>query len=105
MLAPPILTLERFCCAVIEYVSASGARVRGSINAAPGDDLWLKVGCLDQLAKVEWCDGDLCGITFDPPLDNENVIHLRCEARNTLVMRLERQEAAVAKDWIRGLAR
>jgi len=39
------------------------------------------------------------------PLDHEDIIHLRCEARNTLVMRLEPDERIAAQEWIDGLAR
>jgi len=105
ILAASILTLERSYCATIEYVSESDARLRGCGNVSPGDHLWIKVGCLDRLATVAWCEDDLCGVTFEAPLDHEDLIHLRCEARNTLVMRLEPDERAAAEDWIKGLAR
>ena len=105
VLAASILTLERSYCATIENVSECGARLRGCGRVAPGDDLWIKVGCLDRLATAAWCEDDLCGVTFDEPLDHDDLIHLRCEGRNTLVMRLEPQERAAALDWINTLAR
>lgn len=99
------LTLERSYCATIENVSETGARLAGCPKVAVGDGLWIKVGCLDRLVTVVWNGDELCGVTFDVPLDHEDVIHLRCEARNTLVMRLEPGERAAAQDWIDGLAR
>ena len=100
-----ILTLERSYCATIENVSDSGARLRGCRDVSVGDDLWIKVGCLDRLVTIAWVADELCGVTFDVPLDHEDIIHLRCEARNTFVMRLEPDERIAAQEWIDGLAR
>jgi hypothetical protein len=100
-----VLTLERSYCATIENLSEAGVCLRGCPNLQPGDDLWLKVGCVDRLVTVAWSDGDLSGVTFEPPLDHDDLVHLRCEARNTLVMRLDPEERAAAEDWISGQAR
>ena len=105
VLAASILTLERSYCATIENVSETGARLRGCGEVAVGDDLWIKVGCLDRLVTVAWSGEDLCGVTFDEALGHEDMIHLRCEARNTLVMRLAPEERAAAQEWINGVAR
>lgn len=105
LLAASVLNLERTHCAIIENVTSTEARLSGSADAEPGDCLWIKVGCLDRLATVAWFEDGHCGITFDAPLTHEDVIHLRCEARNTLVMRLTPEEQIAARDWIAVLAR
>jgi hypothetical protein len=104
-LAASILTLDRSYCATIENVSESGARLRGCGGLAPGEDLWIKVGCIDRLATVAWCTDDLCGVTFDTQLEHEDLVHLRCEARNTLVVRLAPEERLAAQEWINAPAR
>jgi hypothetical protein len=104
VLPTSFLTLERSYCSTIENVSETGARLRGCPKVTVGDGLWIKVGCLDRLVTVVWNGDELCGVTFDVPLDHEDLIHLRCEARNTLVMRLEPGERAAAQAWIDGLA-
>ena len=100
-----VLTLERSYCATIENLSEAGACLRGCASLKAGDDVWLKVGCVDRLVKIAWVEDDLCGVTFDPPLQHDDLIHLRCEARNTLVMRLEPEERVAAEEWINGMAR
>ncbi len=97
-----ILTLERSQCASIERVTETGACLRGCRGIKPGDDLWIKTGCLDGLVTVEWCEEELCGITFDVPLGHDDLIHLRCEGRNTLVMCLAPGERLTAQDWLDG---
>jgi hypothetical protein len=105
LFAASILTLERAYCATLVDISETGARLRRCGEVEAGDDLWIKVGVIDRLATVARCDGDLCEITFDVPLNEEDLHHLRCEARNTLVLRLTPEERLAARDWIDGLAR
>ena len=100
-----ILTLDRSYCTTIENVSEGGARLGTSGDVKPGDALWIRVGCVDRLVTVAWCQDENCGVTFDTPLSREDLIHLRCEARNTLVMRLEPDERTAAREWIASLAR
>ena len=97
-----ILTLERAQCATLEKLSETGACLRGCRDINPGDDLWIKVGCLDGLVTVAWCEEDLCGITFDAPLDHDDLVHLRCEGRKTLVMCLAPGGRLAAQDWLAG---
>jgi hypothetical protein len=101
-LVASILTLERSQCATLEKVSETGASLRGCQGIKPGDDLWMKVGCLDGLVTVEWCTSDLCGVTFDAPLSHDDLVHLRCEGRNTLVTCLAPGERPAAQDWLDG---
>ena len=105
ILAASLLSLERSRCATIESVSESGARLRGCGDVQPGLDLWMKVGCLDRLVSVAWCEGDLCSVTFDVPLDHDDLVHLRFEGRNTIVMRLDPEERMAAEDWLSGRGR
>lgn len=105
VLPTSVLTLERSCCATIENVTETDARLRGGPDVSVGDDLWIKVGCLDRLVTVVWSGDAEFQVAFDAPLDHEDLIHLRCEARNTLVMRLEPGERTAAQEWIEGLLR
>lgn len=105
LMAASILTLERTCCAEIIEVSAEAARLQGTTCFAPGDDLWIKVGCVDRLVTVTASHGGLCEISFETPLRHEEVIHLRCERRNTLVTWLAPEETLAAQAWIDGLRR
>lgn len=102
VLPASILALERSCCATVENLSEAGACLRGCTDFKPDDHLWLRVGCLDRLVTVAWCEGDRCGVTFDGPLGHDDLIHLRCEGRNTLVTCLAPDEKLAAQDWIDG---
>lgn len=102
LFAASILTLERSCCATLVGISETGARLRRSVEVAPGDDLWIKVGVVDRLATVAWCDEEQCAIVFDVPLNEEDLHHLRCEAKNTLVLRLTPEERLAGGNCING---
>ena len=97
-----VLVPERSVCAEVVYVSADAARLRGCKALKVGQDLWIKVGVIDRLATVSGREGDLCDIHFDEPLSEDDLCHLRAEARNMLVTRLSRAERLAAKEWIDG---
>ena len=100
LLRASVFTLERSWCATVVDVSTTGARLRGCPQLERGEDLWIKVGVVDSLATVAWFEDDLCGINFDGPLSDEDVRHLRAEARNTLIMRLTPEERLAAQEWM-----
>ena len=102
VLAASVLSVERSRCATVLDASSKSAKLRGCGDVAVGDGLWIKVGIIDCLASVDWCNGDLCGITFDEVLSEEDLRHLRFEARHTLVMRVTPEERLAAMDWIAG---
>lgn len=101
-LAAAILTLERSYSATVIDVSATGAQLRACGDVAVGQDLWVKVGIIDTLATVAWEKEGLCGVTFDTPLQKEDLDHLRREAKNTLVTWLTSEERAAAAGWLYG---
>jgi hypothetical protein len=101
-LAAVILTLERSYSATVLDVSATGAQLRACGHAAVGQDLWVKVGIIDTLARVAWEEEGLCGVVFDEPLEEEDLDHLRREAKNTLVTWLTPEERVAAAGWLYG---
>ena len=103
LLSAAILTLNRSFCAITINVSATGARLRGCGDVSAGQDLWIKVGVVDALASVAWAEDGECGVNFDTALSNEDLDHLRKEAKNMLVTRLTPQERLAAQGWIDAL--
>jgi hypothetical protein len=100
LLAASVLAVERSRSATVVDVTTKSAKLRGCGDVAVGDDLWIKVGVIDSLARVDWCKDDLCGVTFDQALGDDDLRHLRCEARHTLVMRVTPEERLAAMNWI-----
>lgn len=101
-LAAAILTLERSYSAAVIDVSATGAKLSACGDVAVGQDLWVKVGIIDTLATVAWERAGLCGVTFESPLEDEDLDHLRREAKNTLVTWLTPEERIEAASWLYG---
>ena len=60
----------------------------------------VKVGIIDILARVAWEKDGLCGVTFEAPLEQEDLDHLRREAKNTLVTWLKPEERVAAASWL-----
>lgn len=66
---------------IVENVCASGARLRGRVVPAVGKELMIKVGSMNVLGHVAWSDSEECGITFEPPLNQQEVSTLKQEGR------------------------
>ena len=66
---------------IVENVCSSGARLRGRNLPDRGKELIIKVGNMDVFANVTWRAEEECGIAFDPPLEQADVIHLKREGR------------------------
>ena len=80
MLAASALALTRSRAVVISDISASGAGISGRDLPAAGDDVFMVIGSLDEMARVVWHCGDKCGISFDEPLAPENIARMKREA-------------------------
>jgi hypothetical protein len=80
MLAASALAVTRSRSVVVSDLSTAGARLAGRDLPAPGDDLFMIVGSLDEMARVVWRAGDKCGISFDEPLGDGNIAQMKREA-------------------------
>jgi len=105
LLSESVLTLERSQRDDVVDVSSTGARLRGCVNVSIGSDLWIKVGVVDSLGTVIWSEGDLCGVSFDEPLSEEDLNHLRAESRHFLFIHLDPKERLAAQHWIHNFPR
>ncbi|HXH51857.1 MAG TPA: PilZ domain-containing protein [Sphingomicrobium sp.] len=81
VLAAAALTLDRSRSVILEDLSSTGARLRGSSLPQDGDELLVKVGPIDVLASVAWTGQDECGITFDRPLDPSDIEQFKHEGQ------------------------
>ncbi|WP_344698244.1 PilZ domain-containing protein [Sphingomonas limnosediminicola] len=66
---------------VLEEVCSTGAKLRAGEAPTVGKPLVVKIGAAQISAKVVWSDGGTCGISFDEPLTQLGVRHLKEEGR------------------------
>jgi hypothetical protein len=71
---------------LVENVCSSGARLRARAVPNQGKELMIRVGSLNLLSRVAWSGDRKCGITFDAPLNQLDVITLKKEGRWGTVM-------------------
>jgi hypothetical protein len=55
-------------------ISATGALAEGAQVPPSGKDVMLKRGALDVLARVVWSDGVRCGLEFDEPISEADLL-------------------------------
>lgn len=79
MLAGSALAPTRSRTIIVCDLSSNGARLAGRDLPPPGDDVLVRVGSSDMLAKVAWQTADHAGIEFEEPLEDETIASMKRE--------------------------
>ena len=103
--AASITAIENYGTAVLVDVSATGAKLSGTDLPRQGQDVWIRVGNVDVLATVMWSRDDQCGVTFDVPLNPNELLHLGGESKKARITSINLAQKLAAEDWESGLAR
>jgi len=69
--------------AAIYNLSSNGAQVSVDLELRAGNDVLLKCGTIDALCTVMWTKGNVCGLEFDEPLSEAQVLATRSYANGT----------------------
>jgi hypothetical protein len=88
VLAASAQTLRASRPVVVADVSPSGAKLQGRELNTLDPEVLLSVGATDLFANVAWSNRGECGLTFEQPLSEEMVDHIKREGRWAKVMGL-----------------
>ncbi|QEA15872.1 PilZ domain-containing protein [Novosphingobium ginsenosidimutans] len=83
--------------AVIENISATGARISSKFVLRPGASCILRLAGLELFADVAWCAQGFIGLMFEEPLAQDRLIALRNLDPADLA-----NDRAARQDWARG---
>lgn len=91
-------------CEVVD-LSVWGARLR--MNIPPRAGVWgvLVVDELDVFGRVVWRRERLCGVNFDEPISNEQLLDFRIRGEQLYEEQLARERnapAEYARTWVEG---
>lgn len=105
LLNAALLTLSASDTVTLLDVSKTGARIR--IKEAPflRQHVWLKINPADIFGIIIWVEGDECGMLFDSPLADDEVVSLQARGRVIFCAGLSAEEQLGAEDWQSGLMR
>lgn len=67
--AASLRTLTRECIGHLWDLSETGARVSVDVPPEVGETAVLKWGAEKVMCRVVWTDHDICGLSFDTPID------------------------------------
>jgi hypothetical protein len=81
VLAGSAFGLGRSRSIIVSDLSAGGARLDARDMPAPGDDVLVRVGPFDGLARVMWRTDDKCGVEFDEPLPDYMMVAMKKQAK------------------------
>jgi hypothetical protein len=91
-----LITLDGQGSAVLENISATGARVSSHFTLRPGASCILRLARLELFADVAWCAQGRLGLNFEEPLSQEHLVTLRNLNPAGLA-----NERAASQDWAR----
>lgn len=86
-------------------VSRTGAQMKMPMPLGIGQDLLLRVPPTEVFGTIVWIDGDMCGIEFDHPLDDQEWKLLCAKGKVVMIHGLTIDEQLGAEDWKTNLAR
>ncbi len=90
-----LITLEGQGPALLENISATGARVASRLGVRAGTSCVVRVQGLELFADVAWSINDRCGLVFERPLTQQQLLKMReLEGVPTQNERSARQEWA-----------
>lgn len=92
-----LITLDGQGSAVLENISATGARVSSQFTLRPGASCILRLPGLELFADVAWCAQGRLGMIFEHPLTQDQLVRLRNLDPADLA-----NERAASQDWARG---
>lgn len=72
-----LITLDGQGSAVLEDISATGARVSSRFTLRPGASCILRLARLELFADVAWCAQGRLGLIFERPLAQDQLLRLR----------------------------
>lgn len=92
-----LITLDGQGPAVLENISATGARVSSQFMLWQGASCILRLPGLELFADIAWCAHGRLGLIFEHPLSQGQLLTLRNLDPANLV-----NERAASQDWARG---
>jgi hypothetical protein len=103
--AVTLSTLSQTQSVVLIDVSSTGARVRGGDLPPTGEYLEIKIDTVRAFGFVAWIRGNECGLSFDEPLEREELARVRMLGGLVAGTNMTVEEKLALEDWIAGAAR
>lgn len=103
--AATIKTLSSCRYATVEDLSCTGVRLRGPDLPRAGEEVELRLDPLSAFGSVAWSARERCGITFDIPLTEFDVVLVKRRAGLQPAAGLSPDEQIALEQWATGVSR
>ena len=84
---------------LLRDVSETGALIEGTDLPGLGTDLIVRCGDIDVLATVVRVERNKCGLAFDEPANNQQIVRLRMESDRIAATGETPEQMQAARDW------
>lgn len=96
-----LIALEGDFPAMVENISATGARIVSQTTARAGASCVVRVMGLELFADVAWSNGNRCGLAFEFPLTEQQLLQMRqLDGQHIIDERIAHQDWA--RNWVQG---
>lgn len=75
------MSIEKSRSVLVADLSAGGAMLHGRDLPQEGSEVLVAVGSEDSFATIIWRGEDACGIEFDRPLGEDQIVRLKRDGR------------------------
>lgn len=99
LLPASVVTLCAYQYLELINLSATGARLRGSMIPAVGKAGIFRLDELKVLCKVVWATEDLCGVKFDEPIPLPVLAHFSRTGSTAQIGMLTPDEKQIEEEW------
>jgi hypothetical protein len=102
LLPASVVTMSAYQYFELINLSATGAKLRGSVTPAVGKPALFRLDRFQILCKVVWVKDDLCGLHFDELIPPRVLAHFRKVGSPAQVGMLTPDEKQAEEEWANG---
>lgn len=100
-----VQTAGSYHSAIVIDISVTGVRITGEGLPETGSLTEIKIDRLRAFGEVVWSAGRECGINFDVPLGQRDVLFLKSSAARAQQVGLTLDERTALEEWTMGISR
>ena len=104
LLPASIVTMSAYQYLEVMNLSATGAKLRGTMMPAVSMSALFRLDKFQVLCKIVWATEDLCGVRFDEPIPPYLLAHFGKVGNIAQIGMLTPDEKQAAEEWTNGNA-
>ena len=102
LLPASVVTMSAYQYLELVNLSATGAKLRGSMTSAVGKAALFRLDGFEVLCRIVWQADELCGVRFDEPMSPLTLSQFRKAGNTAQIGMLTPDEQQAEEEWSNG---